>query len=86
MSEVPNPIVRLKPRTSQTFIKRIYPWVYYNQIVLDRHTKAIQAGQIVKVQSSSRIPIATAAFNANSKITLRVSNLVPNQKIELYWI
>ncbi len=86
MSEIHKPIVRLKPRTSQAPIKRGYPWVYYNEIVLDRRTKAIQAGQIVQVQSSSRVPLATAAFNANSKITLRVLDLVPNQKIDLYWI
>ena len=86
MSEVSNFIVRLKPRTSQAPIKRGYPWVYYDEIVLDRRTKAIQAGQIVQVQSSSRIPIATAAFNVNSKITLRILDLIPNQKIDLYWI
>ena len=86
MSEIQNPIVRLKPRTLQAPIKRGYPWVYYNEIVLDRRTKAIRAGQIVQVQSSSRIPIATAAFNANSKITLRILDLVPNQKIDLDWI
>ena len=77
MSEVSNFIVRLKPQTSQAPIKRGYPWVYYNEIVLDRRTKAIQAGQIVQVQSSSRVPLATAAFNANSKITLRILDLVP---------
>ena len=86
MSEISNPIVRLKPQTSLVPIKRGYPWVYYSEIVRDRRTKAIQAGEIVQVHSSSRIPIATAAFNANSKITLRILDLIPNQKIDFYWI
>ena len=86
MSEISNPIVRLKPQTSLAPIKRGYPWVYYNEIVRDRRTKAIQAGEIVQVHSSSRMPIATAAFNANSKITLRILDLIPNQKIDFYWI
>ena len=86
MSEISNPIVRLKPKTLQAPIERGYPWVYKNEVVLDRRTKAIKAGQIVQVQSANRMPIATAAFNANSKITLRILDLRPNQSVDLSWI
>ena len=86
MSENSKPIVRLKPKTSDLPIKRGYPWVYYNELVLDRRTKSIDAGSIVQVQSSDRTPLATAAFNANSKITLRILDLNPLQNIDLGWM
>ncbi|MFZ8945459.1 MAG: RlmI/RlmK family 23S rRNA methyltransferase, partial [Paracoccaceae bacterium] len=86
MSENSKPIVRLKPKTSDLPIKRGYPWVYDNELVLDRRTKSIDAGSIVQVQSSDRTPLATAAFNANSKITLRILDLNPLQNIDLGWM
>ncbi|MGA0299993.1 MAG: RSP_2647 family RNA methyltransferase [Paracoccaceae bacterium] len=86
MSENSKPIVRLKPKTSDLPIKRGYPWVYDNELVLDRRTKSIDSGSIVQVQSSDRTPLATAAFNANSKITLRILDLNPLQNIDLGWM
>jgi len=86
MSQNSKPIVRLKPKTSDLQIKRGYPWVYYNELVLDRRTKSIDSGSIVQVQSSDRTPLATAAFNANSKITLRILDLNPLQNIDLGWM
>ncbi len=86
MSENSKPIVRLKPKTSDLPIKRGYPWVYDNELVLDRRTKSIDAGSIVQVQSSDRMPLATAAFNANSKITLRILDLNPTQNVDLGWM
>ncbi|MGB0796191.1 MAG: RlmI/RlmK family 23S rRNA methyltransferase, partial [Paracoccaceae bacterium] len=86
MSQNSKPIVRLKPKTSDLPIKRGYPWVYDNELVLDRRTKSIDAGSIVQVQSSDRMPLATAAFNANSKITLRILDLNPLQNIDLGWM
>ena len=86
MSENSKPIVRLKPKTSDLPIKRGYPWVYDNELVLDRRTKSIDSGSIVQVQSSDRTPLATAAFNANSKITLRILDLNPTQNVDLGWM
>ncbi len=86
MSKILNPIVRLKAKTAQLQIMRGYPWVYSNNIVLDRRTKTIKAGQIVQVQSADRMPIATAAFNVNSKIALRILDLNPSQNIDLPWV
>ena len=36
------PIIRLKPKIDPRRIRRGFPWVYDNEIVSDRRTKAIE--------------------------------------------
>jgi len=67
-----HPVIRLLPKTNAQRLRFGAPWVFSDQLVLDRRTKAIAAGSIVEVQDKERKPIALAAFNANSKIIARV--------------
>ena len=66
------PIIRLKPKVSAGKILAGFPWVYDNELVLDRRTKKIPAGTIVELQDSERNFLATAVVNSKSKIFARV--------------
>ena len=79
------PVVRLLPKTNAQRLRFGAPWVFSDQLVLDRRTKAISAGSIVEIQDKERTPIALAAFNANSKIIARVLDTDLATEIDLDW-
>ncbi|MCB1404114.1 MAG: RlmI/RlmK family 23S rRNA methyltransferase, partial [Rhodobacteraceae bacterium] len=78
-------VVRLRPNVDPRALRRGAPWVYADQIVLDRRSRAIPAGSIVEVQDAGRSPIALAAFNAASKIALRILDRDPGAAIGTEW-
>ena len=61
-------IIRLKPKVSPDKILAGFPWVYDNELVLDRRTKQLTSGKIVELQDSARNFLATAVVNPKSKI------------------
>ena len=69
------PVVRLRPtarRRAGSTAGAGLPWHYQDEIVLDRRTRAIPAGAVVTLEDAERRPLGTAAFNAASKITVRM--------------
>ncbi|MHA1127409.1 MAG: RSP_2647 family RNA methyltransferase [Alphaproteobacteria bacterium] len=79
------PVIRLLPKTNAQRLRFGAPWVFSDQLVLDRRTKAIPAGSIVEVQDKERTPIALAAFNANSKIIARVLDTDLEADVNVEW-
>ncbi len=76
------PVVRLRPG------KRRWggvPWVYADDLVLDRRTRAIEAGRVVTLEDAERRPLATAAFNGASKIAIRLLDPDPAAGIDEAW-
>jgi len=79
------PVIRLLPKTNAQRLRFGAPWVFSDQLVLDRRTKAIPAGSIVEIQDKERTPIALAAFNANSKIIARVLDTDLEADVNVEW-
>ncbi len=79
------PVLRLLPKSNAQRLRFGAPWVYADQVVLDRRTRAIPAGAIVEIQDKERKPIALAAFNAKSKIIARVLDTDLNAEIDRAW-
>jgi 23S rRNA (cytosine1962-C5)-methyltransferase len=79
-------VVRLLPKTPAQPIRFGAPWVYADQIVLDRRTKGIPAGSIVELQDAERRPLGAAAFNPASKIALRMLDRDPAAVIGRDWL
>ncbi|MHA1128002.1 MAG: RSP_2647 family RNA methyltransferase [Alphaproteobacteria bacterium] len=79
------PVIRLLPKTNAQRLRFGAPWVFSDQLVLDRRTKAIPAGSIVEIQDKERKPIALAAFNANSKIIARVLDTDLEADVNVEW-
>ena len=86
MSESQNsrPVARLRPQAGRPALLRA-PWFYADEIVLDRRTRAIAAGAVVEVQDSERRPLGCGAFNAGSKIAVRLLDADPAAAIDAGW-
>lgn len=80
------PITRLTPKTNARALRWGAPWVYADEVVMDRRTKGIAAGAIVLLQDSERQDIGLAAFNANSKIIARVLERDVSVAINRDWL
>ncbi len=72
MTLSPLPIIRLLPKTKPQAIRRGYPWVYANEVVTDRRTRAMTPGTIAVLEDAERSPLALVAVNPESKIIGRV--------------
>ena len=79
------PTLRLKPKTNARRIAHGFPWVYANEIVTDRRTRAIAPGSIAVLENENREPIAMVAVNLNSKIAGRVLDLSIGEVPEAEW-
>jgi 23S rRNA (cytosine1962-C5)-methyltransferase len=79
-------VVRLRPRTAAQPIRFGAPWVYADQLVLDRRARAIPAGTVVRLEDSERRPLGAAAFNPGSKIAIRMLDPDPEAAIDGDWI
>ena len=81
----PRPTIRLRPKIDPRRIRRGAPWVYENEAVTDRRTKAMAPGTIARLEDADRQPLATVAVNPNSKIIARVLDLDPEAAIDEAW-
>ena len=80
------PVVRLKPNADQSKIRHGFPWVYANELVLDRRTKQIPAGTICVLENSDRVGVAIVGFNPGSRIAARVLDFDVDADINGDWI
>lgn len=79
------PIVRLKPRTDPRPIRHGFPWVYSDQIVTDRRTKALAPGTLAVLEDAGREPLGLVAVNSNSKIFARMIDADPAATVDRDW-
>ena len=85
MTSSPLPVVRLKPKMDPRRIRWGFPWVYDNELVLDRRTKALPAGTLAELQDGDRRPLALVAVNPSSRIFGRVLSRDPSTPIAADW-
>lgn len=86
MTPSPLPVIRLMPKTSPTGVRRGVPWLYDNELVMDRRTKALAPGTVALLEDANREPLALVAVNPNSRITARVLDLDTSQTIDRNWL
>lgn len=79
-------IVRLRPKTDPRRIRWGFPWVYANEIVTDRRTRALAPGTIATLVDGAGEALATVAVNPNSKIFARVLDRAADAVIDVSWI
>ena len=77
--------VKLK-KTKTNLRRKGFPWYYLDEIVFDRRTKNIKAGEIVKIQDSNLGKLGVFAFNPNSKIAARLLDVNHEAVIDNAWI
>ena len=81
----PLPIIRLRPNAAARAIRFGFPWVYDNELVMDRRSRKIDAGTLGILQDAERNDLGLVAINPNSKIVARVLDSNINTMIDVDW-
>ena len=79
----PLPIIRLRPNAAARAIRFGFPWVYDNELVLDRRSRKIDAGTLGILQDADRNDLGLVAINPNSKIVARLLDSNINMMIDV---
>ena len=79
------PVIRLRPNRGKAYLGG-HPWVYGDELVMDRRTRAIAPGTPVTLEDAGRVPVGTVAFNAGSGIAARDLDRDPRARIDGPWI
>lgn len=85
MSDFTGPTIRLKPKSNARAIRHGAPWVYDNELVTDRRTKAIAPGAVARLEDAEQNFLALVAVNPNSRIFARVLDRNAAAKIDEAW-
>ena len=86
MSPSTRPIVRLLPKAEARAIRHGFPWVYANELVTDRRTRALAPGTLARLEDSERRAMGVVAVNPVSKIVCRMLDCDPDAEIGRDWL
>ena len=85
MTDITLPTLRLNPKGDARAIRHGFPWVYANEVVMDRRTKGIKAGTIALLEDAERRPMGMVAINTQSKIICRMLDRDTDAVIDQTW-
>jgi len=80
------PVVRLTPRAQARAVRHGFPWVFADELVLDRRTRALAAGTLAVLQDAERADLGLVTVNPGSKIVARMLDRDPAARIDADWI
>jgi len=79
------PRVRLMPKANARAIRHGFPWVYANELVTDRRTRALEPGALAVLEDSARAPMGVVAVNPASRIICRMLDRDPDVRVDRDW-
>lgn len=79
------PTVRLRPNADARAIRHGFPWVYADELVTDRRSRALPPGTIARLEDAARTPLGLVAVNPASKIIARMLDRDPGAEIGQAW-
>ncbi len=79
------PVVRLLPKANARAIRHGFPWVYANEMVLDRRTKGLEPGSLALLEDADRQVMGVVAVNPNSKIFCRMLDQNAEASVNQSW-
>ncbi len=77
--------VRLRPKANARAVRHGFPWVFANELVTDRRTRALPAGSLALLEDDARTVLGVVAVNPESKIICRVLDRSPDAVIDQAW-
>ncbi|TKW68731.1 MAG: class I SAM-dependent rRNA methyltransferase [Paracoccus denitrificans] len=80
------PVIRLRPKTKPQAIRHGFPWVFADEVVTDRRTRAIAPGSFAVLEDPERKPMALVTVNPESKIIGRVMDPDHEAQIDAEWL
>lgn len=78
--------VSLRPKASATQIRRGFPWVYSDDLVMDRRTRALAPGTVAELRDAERKPLALVCVNPESRVAARVLDRDPKARPDGAWL
>lgn len=79
------PLIRLKPKTDPRRLRRGFPWVYANELVTDRRTRALEPGALARLEDGENRLLGLVAVNPASRIFCRMLARDPETVIDQTW-
>lgn len=79
------PVVRLRPKANARRIRQGYPWIWADELVLDRRTKSLKPGALAYLEDADRNQMGLVGVNARSKIIARMLDRTPGATIDKDW-
>jgi 23S rRNA (cytosine1962-C5)-methyltransferase len=79
------PVLRLKPKANARAIRRGAPWIFDNELVMDRRSKGLMPGSIATLEDNERHEMGTVAVNPASRIVARMLDRDPAAQIDQAW-
>ncbi len=79
------PLIRLKPKTDPRRLRRGFPWVYANELVTDRRTRALPPGALARLEDGEGRALGLVAVNPASRIFCRMLARDPQTVIDQSW-
>ncbi|SOH92397.1 23S rRNA (cytosine1962-C5)-methyltransferase [Monaibacterium marinum] len=79
------PVVRLRPGRART-VRFGFPWVYADELVLDRRSKSLTPGTFATLEDADRVAIGTVTVNSESRIPARLMDRDPEAVIDAAWL
>lgn len=86
MTLSPYPVVKLLPKADARAIRHGAPWVFSDELVLDRRTRALEPGTIAVLVDGERQEMALVAITPASRITCRILDRDPSARIDADWL
>ena len=86
LAAAPRPVVRLRPKSDARAIRHGAPWVYADELVLDRRSRALVAGTLAVLEDAERQPLGLVTVNPGSQIAARMLDRDPEAQIDASWL
>ena len=80
------PVVRLRPKANARAIRHGFPWVYADELVLDRRTGALAPGSFARLEDAERAHLGVVTVNPSSRIVARMMDTDPGAQIDRAWL
>ena len=80
------PVVRLRPKAEARAVRHGFPWVYSDELVMDRRTSKLAPGALAVLEDAGRVPLGLVTVNPASRIVARVMDRDPGAAIDRAWI
>lgn len=86
MNDAPTrPVVRLRPKAEARAIRHGFPWVYADELVTDRRSRALAPGTLAVLEDAERRPLGLVTVNPGSKIIARMLDRDPQAVVGEAW-
>ncbi|TCP63331.1 SAM-dependent methyltransferase [Rhodovulum bhavnagarense] len=85
MNDAPYPVIRLRPKAESRALRHGFPWVYSDELVTDRRTRALAPGTLARLEDAERRVLGLVALNPASRIIARMLDRDPDAVIDAAW-